>query len=638
MGNKKEVLDKASDEALDGFEGFARSQLAELKEFLGDNSLTPLQLAEAMKDAAQANDTRTRATEQEVESKGIINDEATINESLLGNTQIDKEEDLSDRERRAIAGGINLVVVEEDGSRKAKIRCNEYVRRTYFNGHDPFNPPRIFPGYLPQHKGLDLISSLSQDPLLTAEFSKYLRPKDLINLFCISKEFNATISNHLLSSIRRWLRYHNPDSARIFPFKLYGRLCKPDPAGRTKAYSFDDSNICSDLNEVRLIPSLRWYCMVIQRERYIRDILAVMARSGHRMPADMPQTLKKFWLLMDVATTKGRISMLNNHTLWTNQDLYNAQMFIVKLNLMFNDPTYGPQSHSLAKLFLGQRGLYPLWQSLMRKRFTSALEIVQMKVRYDYLVSRNPQRLLDFGKPIYGIPAREVSVTHLEGWGVGNKHLCRPDELVPFQATIRRLDIDKHLRQMVIWGYFKWSTGENLVPTEEEMYISDEDEALANVDTSQHWKPMHARKKRWQSLTPDEQVAVQEVDDLVRIKTKDMFEVSKGALPWIREEPVPERWPCRPIESFPYFDHIDGTKQYVKTVDRRPGLEQEPPGTIEALHQKLDGFLGLDVQQRALARRAHTSSVQPTASQESGGDQEGSSRSLEWKSIFGVPR
>lgn len=34
--------------------------------------------------------------------------------------------------------------------------------------------------------------------------------------------------------------------------------------------------------------------------------------------------------------------LLNNPDFFSNEDLYNAQLFIVKLDLAFNDPVFGP--------------------------------------------------------------------------------------------------------------------------------------------------------------------------------------------------------------------------------------------------------------------------------------------------------
>ena len=74
---------------------------------------------------------------------------------------------------------------------------------------------------------------------------------------------------------------------------------------------------------------------------------------------------------------------MRNKDIWTDCDLYNAQLLFVKLGMHFNDHVYVPGSLELLHLMMGQRGLYPLWQLLMRKRFTTLPEILQLKVQYD---------------------------------------------------------------------------------------------------------------------------------------------------------------------------------------------------------------------------------------------------------------
>ncbi|KAG9255413.1 uncharacterized protein F5Z01DRAFT_653046 [Emericellopsis atlantica] len=244
-----------------------------------------------------------------------------------------------------------------------------------------------------------------------------------------------------------------------------------------------------------------------------------MARSGHRTPKTMYETLLRMWLLLDVSTTEHRRAMLRNRTLWRDTDLYNAQLFFIKLGLHFNDPVYGPCSYDLMHLILGQKGLYPLWQLLLRKRFTTLHEIIDLKVRYDYQPSRqNWAAAATNRKTVHGVPLDETGIFHREGWGQGKLHLFRPDELIPIEAVQRGLQLKKHIRHMILWGQFDRTTGENLVPTEEEIYISDEDEALAHMDTTTHWKKKHALKKRWNTLTPEQQNEIREEDEDDRLR------------------------------------------------------------------------------------------------------------------------
>ncbi len=139
-------------------------------------------------------------------------------------------------------------------------------------------------------------------------------------------------------------------------------------------------------------------------------------------------------------------------------------MFVVKLDMRFNDPIDGPAKYHLRKLMLGQRGLTPLCRLLKREAFLKA-------VRYDWLP---PEEYTHF--PIWGIPCHEIGVGYLEGWAKGWVHLYRPYELVVSEAVWRRLDLKNHIMGMMLWGYVDPITAEDTPATEEEKYISDDEE------------------------------------------------------------------------------------------------------------------------------------------------------------------
>jgi hypothetical protein len=154
---------------------------------------------------------------------------------------------------------------------------------------------------------------------------------------------------------------------------------------------------------------------------------------------------------------------------------------------------------------LGQKGLYPLWQLLLCKKYRTFDEFVELFARYDFRPGRNLWASgADTGE-IYGVPLHDIGRGHLEGWGHGNRHLMRPDELIPIESTRRNLELEDHLMDMVVWGYIDFETGENLVPTEDELYISDDENVLAHMDTRHHWRRKHALKKQWTTLTPEQQ-------------------------------------------------------------------------------------------------------------------------------------
>lgn len=309
-------------------------------------------------------------------------------------------------------------------------------------------------------KKITFFSEFSHYPELFMELAKHLHINDLVSLYAISKDFHETLNGHLSHIMKACASYRAPESSRIFVFALYRPLCTPDPAGRP-----DTSNPAIP----RMVPSLRWLRMVLHREKCVRDILACMAREGHRMPKTMSLTLKKVWLTMDIATSARRVQLIHNENYWTDFDLYNAQLFFVKLDMRFNDPIEGPGDDCLRKLMLGQRGLTPLCQLLKRTRYTDVMEILEAAVRYSYWPAAEHRHL-----PILGVLPNEIGKGHLEGWGMGQVHLYRVDELVMRESCRRNLQLDKHLIEMMVWGYVDSVTKENIIVTAEEMYMSDD--------------------------------------------------------------------------------------------------------------------------------------------------------------------
>jgi hypothetical protein len=309
-------------------------------------------------------------------------------------------------------------------------------------------------------------SSLGNYPEVIMELAKHCRPKDFVNIYSISKDFHEIVNSYLSHNMLATSMEQAPESASVFKFKFYGNLCVPDPAGRSHP---------KKAGEVRMVPGPRWLQMVVHREKTIRDILALMARQGHRMPKDMSLSLKKMWLIMDVSTSAHRVQLFHS-PYFTDKDIFNMQMFFVKLDMRFNDPIDGPGNDSLRKLMLGQRGLTPLCKLLKREIGLTPVEVIEMGIRYACHVQ--PQFR---GLPLFDIPPEVIGVGHLEGWGKGKSHLLRPDELVVREAVKRRLGLKNHIMGMMLWGYVDPVTAQNIPVTEEEKYISEEEE---NIDSS----------------------------------------------------------------------------------------------------------------------------------------------------------
>ncbi|KAK1766220.1 hypothetical protein QBC33DRAFT_453620, partial [Phialemonium atrogriseum] len=393
----------------------------------------------------------------------------------------------------------------------------------------------------------DLIGSISSRVELAVEVGKYLRPKDILNLYSVSRDFHDAINGFLTSSMRAWAEVMAPTSAKAFPFEIYKGTCVLDPAGRlenpdvyhshgslpgeTEEHVVTKGEYTTNViftdnmpGRVRYVPSLVWLQMVVAREKRVRDILAALARGGHRVPPETHIVLKKLWLLMDMPSNFQRQVLMKNEKVFTDEDIYVAQLFFVKLYLRLNDPIFGPGAGMLMRPLLGQRtGLTPLWRFLRGKAFTSLREVVQLQVLYNMPLTTDQA---ETGLPVFGVPVESVGIGHLEGWGRGAKHLLRPDELVIAESTRRQLELPTHLEAMVAYGRVDLSTGSDLGPTLDEMYMSDDDldEAAPDGERGIHggcgnvpfryreWTPKLARKMRWDALAAAERDAILDDD------------------------------------------------------------------------------------------------------------------------------
>ncbi|ESZ89531.1 hypothetical protein SBOR_10083 [Sclerotinia borealis F-4128] len=320
--------------------------------------------------------------------------------------------------------------------------------------------PRQAPYKSRRNEGpFNIYQSLLLTPEIILELMRHLSPKQLLALYCISRPFNETLSGWMAHSIKTIVKYQAPYSYKIYPFVLYRELSMLDPLGHL-----------NNSGQIRRVPGLKYHQMVLHRVRVVRDILAALARQHHRCPPGTNHSLKKVWFLMDISTTLDRVRLIHNREFFTDQDLYNIQHFIVKLDMRFNDPTDGPGSDMLRKLMLGQRGLTPLSRLLSRTGFTDLYELQAYMVRYTYAPLRPAEDVIE---GMFDVPYGEIGRGHLEGWGKGEKHLMRIDELVMREATRRELGFKEHIAMMFLWGYVDPVTGENLEPSEQECYMSD---------------------------------------------------------------------------------------------------------------------------------------------------------------------
>lgn len=407
--------------------------------------------------------------------------------------------------------------------------------------HSHVCPP--LPEPEPRDPSFRLLESACSSFWLMIEITKHLRVKDLVNLYSVSRTFHCLVNSRFQSTITAWAQHISPAGWKVFYWKFYGKYTIQDPSGLTWAAPgpvafprppWDVKPRVASNKNIRRVPSLKYLAMLEQRETRTRDILACLARAGHRLPKTMHVTLKKIWLLMDCATNAQRRGFIHNPDLWTDRDLYNAQMFFIKLHMRFNEPIFGPNSPLLADTFLGSKdGLTPLWKLLRRKAYIDPVKAIQQRLRY-WAPAEDVDhwRLIGgSGKAYWGIPPGELGEEHKEGWGAGHLHLKRPDELVVEECVRREIEMQEHIIFMVFWGHVDFQKRLNLIPTEEEMYISDDEDEpplpaygpfsrtgtfgkCGNVPFEyDNWQPKHAMKARWKTLTRAEKLWVVKDDD-----------------------------------------------------------------------------------------------------------------------------
>ncbi|KKY30658.1 hypothetical protein UCDDA912_g09402 [Diaporthe ampelina] len=393
----------------------------------------------------------------------------------------------------------------------------------------------VVPTYKP---GFNLLESVCSSIWLAVEVAKHLRVSDIVNFYSTSKTFHNLLNKHWQSSIFAWAEYMAPSSFRIFYWKFFGCYTRTDPSETTWEAPglFADAfprppwasqrTITAADKTVRSVPGLKYLAMLVKREGRVRDILAMMARNGHRLPSKCHEAVKKMWMLMDLPTNTLRRAFIRSTQLWTPEDIYIAQMFVTKLQMRFNEPVFGPDAPMALETILGSpQGFTPLWQMLRGRKYTDLLEAMQMRARY--MPNTNQvQRRSRIWDQHYGVPHWQLGVGHLEGWGHGRIHLSRPDELVIEEAARRGINLKDHLIYMTFWGHVDWQKRENLVPTEEEMYMSDDE--LPPLTTHEmgpdglfgncgnvpfeygEWTPKHALLARWDTLTKKEKLALRE--------------------------------------------------------------------------------------------------------------------------------
>ncbi|KAL8929466.1 MAG: hypothetical protein Q9208_001135 [Pyrenodesmia sp. 3 TL-2023] len=292
-----------------------------------------------------------------------------------------------------------------------------------------------------------ILTALLEYSEITFEVVKYLDPRSLLNLYSTSRDFHILANTRFTTMILSLSLAHAPESSRIFGFRYYRSLCIRDPLQRPNA-----TNASYNLpNETRYVPGFQWLHMVLLREQCVNEIVVCLEKEGLMLPRATTLTIKKWWFTMDLPTNAQRVRLLRNTDFWSDQDLYLATLFTMKLDMLFTCPMIGEADLGLRKMLLGQRSLATLASVLKRESMHNQYEMLQMIVEFNY--ERNEEQVrLDL--PILGVRPEDIGKLQYEGWGKNpGVRFQQVDELVVMESVRRGLDMPKHYLDMILYGF-----------------------------------------------------------------------------------------------------------------------------------------------------------------------------------------
>ncbi|KAL8656340.1 MAG: hypothetical protein Q9210_000330 [Variospora velana] len=306
----------------------------------------------------------------------------------------------------------------------------------HFDDPDPTSHQLDFNKY-------SILSALLNYVELTFEMVKHLDPLSLLNLYCTSRDFHALANTHFTTMILSQSLAHAPESSRIFPFRCYRSLCILDPLQR--------ANSAKPHFEVRYVPGFQWLGMVLFRERTVDNIVGCLEKEGLMLPQAITLTIKKMWFTMDLPTNAQRGNLIRNTDYWTDQDLYLATLFIMKLDMLLTCPMTGEGDLGLRKMLLGQRSLATLASVLKREAMRDQYEMLKMVVEFNYSLTDEQKQL---NLPVLGIRPKQVGMLQYEGWGKNPRVLFQQvDTLVVMESVRRGLDMPRHYLDMILYGF-----------------------------------------------------------------------------------------------------------------------------------------------------------------------------------------
>ncbi|KAI4253506.1 MAG: hypothetical protein LQ352_003646 [Teloschistes flavicans] len=343
----------------------------------------------------------------------------------------------------------------------------------YRHSSGPSSPEVLFnPG--------GIFNRLLEYPELVFETIRHLSIPDLISLYAISKDFHALADSHFTPMILDHARVLAPEAARIFPFRCYRSLCIRDPAQRR--------NEAKAHFEVRFVPSFRWLQMIIFREGVVEDIVACLEEESLMLPAATTLTIKKMWFTIDIPTNRQRGQLMHNPAFWTEQDLYLATLFVMKLDMLLTCPFTGEGDLGLRRMLLGQRSLSTLAAVMKREEMRNEYEMLQMILRFDHAMD-DAQRALRL--PMFGVPFDQIGKLQYEGWGANEGVLFQQiDDLLMLECARRGLDMPAYYLDMVFYGFVDKKVGLDIWTEAQKRRMREDEERAAAPERDGSHEPV----------------------------------------------------------------------------------------------------------------------------------------------------
>ena len=318
--------------------------------------------------------------------------------------------------------------------------------------------PSLGPSLKDGPDNFNLFQALLEYPEIILEMTKHFEVNDLVKLYSISKGFHRVINQRFTSVILAQAAKSASESAQVFSFQCYKSLCIYDPWKRGRE---------NNSSRIRDVPSFRWLRLINHREMVVNEIIKSLAIEGHRLPKLTSKVIKKIWFIMDIPDNQRRIGYVHNPRIWSNNDLWLATMFFMKLDMRFTDPVDGNGEMGLRRLMMAQRSLSVLDRVLKREQLLNSYELLQMNAEWKLLPEAGQPK-----QSIFGVPWENLGRLSHECWdrrtGIT---LLRPDQVILRETVARNMDIEDYLLDAMLWGYIDEQTGQDVPagePREEE--------------------------------------------------------------------------------------------------------------------------------------------------------------------------